>query len=140
MKKRIIFLCLFICLVIIGILFFNKEKSNLKIYKGNDIILSIKEGTLTKTGATIIITDKSNKNYTYGKDFILEKKIKNTWYKLAAQETWWDLVGYKIDENNTLELEQKWEEIYGKLKNGTYRILKSIGTTDEYIYVEFEIK
>lgn len=140
MKKRIIFLCLFICLVIIGILFFNKEKSNLKIYKGNDIILSIKEGTLTKTGATIIITDKSNKDYTYGKDFILEKKIKNTWYKLAAQETWWDLVGYKIDENNTLELEQKWEEIYGKLKNGTYRILKSIGTTDEYIYVEFEIK
>lgn len=140
MKKRIIFLCLFICLVIIGILFFNKEKSNLKIYKGNDIILSIKEGTLTKTGATIIITDKSNKDYTYGKDFILEKKIKNTWYKLAAQETWWDLVGYKIDENNTLELEQKWEEIYGKLKKGTYRILKSIGTTDEYIYVEFEIK
>ena len=140
MKKKIIILCLLLALIIIGVVFFNKEKSNLKIYQGNDITLSIKENTLTNTSATIIITDNSNKKHTYGNNFIIEKKIKNTWYKLVAQETWWELVGYEVDENNKLELTQNWDGIYGKLKKGTYRLLKKVGSTNEYIYVEFEIK
>lgn len=140
MKKKIIILCLLLALIIIGIVFFNKEKSNLKIYQGNDITLSIKENTLTNTSATIIITDNSNKKHTYGNEFLIERKIKNTWYKLAAQETWWEPIGYEVDENNKLELPQNWESIYGKLKKGTYRLLKKVGSTNEYIYVEFEIK
>lgn len=35
--------------------------------------MTIKEGTLTNEGATVIITDKNEKKYDYSKWFIIEK-------------------------------------------------------------------
>lgn len=116
MKKKIIILCLLLALIIIGVVFFNKEKSNLKIYQGNDITLSIKKGTLTNASATVIITDKSNNNHIYGWYFILEKKKDKAWFKMPANETWHTLEGYIVNEKNQIELKQDWKEIYGELK------------------------
>ncbi len=140
MKKRIFILCALVTLIIISILIYINKPSNLKIYKGNDIAISIKKNTLTKTSATIIINDNSNKNHIYGNAFLIEKKYKNKWMKMKANETWFTLIGYVVGENKTIELTQNWSNMYGELKKGTYRLLKEVGTSNEYIAVEFKIK
>ena len=139
MKKRIIVVISCLALLTLAIVFCYSKKSDLKIYTGNDIKMVIKEDSLTKTNATIIITDNSKQKHTYGEAFIIEKKLKNTWFKLNEKETWWNLIGYEVDENNQIELNHNWNSIYGNLKKGTYRLLKQVGSTNEYIAVEFKI-
>ena len=82
------------------------KKSDIKITKG-DVTLSIKEGTLTKTGATLILTNNSEKNFSYGEPYEIEVKKDDVWHK-------------------SVEIELDWEEGYGVLPSGTYRIIKDI--------------
>ncbi len=131
MKKKLIFIAIiFTCFVITGC---NKEMNTLE-----NVSIKIKDDTLTKTSATIIITDKSNKDYNYDEWFRIDKKENNKWKELETiSSNWIDLPVYKI-ENNTLEMNQDWTNIYGSLKKGNYRLVKEVN--DKYISVEFTIK
>lgn len=40
----------------------------------NDVSISIKEGTLTNTGATLILTNNSDKEFQYGDPYEIEIK------------------------------------------------------------------
>ncbi len=103
------------------------------------IFISIKEGTLTKTSATIIITNNSDQIYTFGEEYVLEKKVLGKWktMKLLSKDVWWDLVNYQVGVQDELEKEVNWESLYGELKNGTYRLVKEIDK--KRIAVEFTI-
>lgn len=48
--------------------------------------MSIKENTLTKTGATIIISDISKPKNTYGEWFRIDKKANEFWIELQPVE------------------------------------------------------
>ena len=116
----------------------------LMIQRGVSII--IKEGTLTRTGATIIITDKSGRKNIYGSPYTIEKKENGVWKKLETiiDNYAFNLPAYYVDKNNKLEMDIDWEWLYGKLDDGEYRILKSTSTQGEepshYITVEFVIE
>ncbi len=119
-------------------------KCNLKIDDLEGVSISIKKGTLTKSGATIIITDTSNRDNVYGECYFIEKKDNNSWIKLIPQNTMlFNYIGYRVDNDNRLELKIDWEYHYGKLEDGRYRIVKStseIGeATNHFITVEFTI-
>lgn len=103
------------------------------------IFIFIKEGTLTKTSATIIITNNSDQIYTFGEEYVLEKKVLGKWktMKLLSKDVWWDLVNYQVGVQDELEKEVNWESLYGELKNGTYRLVKEID--EKRIAVEFTI-
>lgn len=104
------------------------------------ITMTIKEGTLTRTGATIIITDKSGKNNTYGEYYRIDKKNKDTWEELEViieGNYGFNSKGYYIGNDNTLEISHNWEWLYGELEEGIYRIVKEVN--NNYFSVSFEI-
>ena len=97
----------------------------------NDIVnISIKDGSLTKTSATIIITENIDYNITYGDAFWIEKynykegkweNIKSSCYNCA-----FNAIGYSVTLNHPLILNQDWSRIYKELPNGLYRLVKEI--------------
>ncbi len=120
------------------------DKCILKIDDLENVSMTIKEGSLTTTEATIIITDNSNRKNIYGNWFKIQKKENNNWIDLKPKnDMLFTSIGYTVDENNKLELKINWELSYGELENGEYRILKNTSEsgegTDHYITAEFTI-
>lgn len=150
MKKIIIIiLCVSICLFSTGCQTNKKkfdigEKSDIQIIE-NEIALSLKEGTLTKKGATLVLKNDSDVDVQYGNPYEIEIKKDGEWYKINVQLDF-TLSAFSLKAKETKELEINWEEGYGKLIPGVYRIIKSINIEENGIYqsyhvaVEFEIK
>ena len=112
----------------------------------SDITMEIKDGTLTNSGATIIIRDGRPGENVYGSDYQIDKFINNSWKslpKLVSNYGFTD-IGYLVDKTNKLELDINWELLYGKLESGKYRIIKRVfldnDDTKKYISTEFIIK
>lgn len=122
------------------------NKCSIKIDDLDGISMTIKDGTLTRKGATIIITDTSNRKNVYGESYRIDKEENNKWTELDTiiDNYAFNSIGYYVDKNNKLELDINWEWLYGKLENGKYRIVKDTQEagegTNHYITVEFVIK
>ena len=121
------------------------EESTIKIATDREIELSIKEGTLTDAGATIVFTNISDKDYIYGVPFSVEVKKDGKWHVIHADMSF-ILPGFTIKAGETKEMEITWEPGYGKLENGTYRVIKDVGYRNKndqyekfYIAAEFNI-
>ena len=111
--------------------------------KYSKISLSIKKDTLTKTGATIVISDISEQENTYGEWFRIDKKIDGFWEELTpvSDEYGFEEVAYLIGKDNKLEMNTDWSELYGELEKGEYRLVKEIYNNGRtYLTVEFTIE
>ena len=106
------------------------NKSNIKISQ-NDVIMTIKEGTLTNKSATIVLTNNSDKNFQYGDPYEIEIKKNGEWHKINI-ELYFNMPAFQLSAKESKEIELDWENGYGKLANGTYRIIKEI----DYEYEE----
>ena len=113
--------------------YLNKQPTELE-----NITIEIKEGTLTKTGATIIITDFNKKKNIYSEEYRIDQKRKQKWKELEGNEVWFDLIGHLVDENHQLERKLDWKARYGELKPGEYRIVTPVN--GDYIAVKFTIE
>lgn len=100
------------------------NKSNIKISQ-NDVIMTIKEGTLTNKSATLVLTNNSAKNFQYGTPYEIEIKKDGEWHKINV-ELDFDLPAFQLSSKESKEIELDWENGYGKLAKGTYRIIKGI--------------
>lgn len=107
------------------------NKSDIKISKTNDVGMSIKDGTLTNTGATLILSNNSDKDFSYGNPYEIEVKKNNEWHKINA-ELDFTLPAFILLSKETKEIEIDWKYGFGKLAKGTYRIIKGI----DYEYEE----
>lgn len=142
MRKKI-WIIVGILIVVIGITAIsiwliqsNKQRMN----QVAGVSIKIKEGTLTNTGATIIITDTTDKNYSYGEPYRIDKKENGKWKEApkVIDDAFFNMPAYQPDENNEIVREINWEWIYGKLKPGTYRFVTN--ASDKNISVEFVIE
>ena len=106
------------------------NKSNIKISQ-NDVTMTIKEGTLTNKSATLVLTNNSDKNFQYGDPYEIEIKKDEEWHKINI-ELYFDMPAFQLSAKESKEIELDWENGYGKLANGTYRIIKEI----DYEYEE----
>lgn len=100
------------------------SKSDIQI-SSNDVSISIKEGTLTNTGATLILTNNSDKEFQYGDSYEIEIKKGKKWYKINVK-LYFNLPAFFLKSKESKEIELNWENEYGKLAKGTYRIIKDI--------------
>lgn len=100
------------------------NKSDIKISQ-NDVIMTIKEGTLTNKSATLVLTNNSAKNFQYGTPYEIEIKKDGEWHKINV-ELDFDLPAFQLSSKESKEFELDWENGYGKLAKGTYRIIKGI--------------
>ena len=144
MKKKV-FIILLCGVLLLGLAGCGKDKnkfdignkSNIEITK-QDVVMSIKEGTLTNMGATIILTNNSDKNFQYGMPYEIEIKKEGEWYKIDAELNF-NLPAFALKAHETTELELNWEDAYGALATGTYRIIKNIGYKEEGEYKSFPV-
>lgn len=102
-----------------------EKESDTIITQITDITLSIKEGTLTNTGATLILSNYSDKNIEYGNPYRIEHKQDGKWYKIDVELNF-TLPAFILKPYETKEIELDWEYGYGKLAPGTYRIIKDV--------------
>lgn len=110
--------------------------------KSENVKLEIKEGTLTNTGATVIITDKNKNPYGWGVPYFIEIEEDGLWTEVQdLYRISWIEIAYELDENGQYEQEINWEKFYGELKPGNYRLGKNV-YDNGYInfYVEFTIE
>ena len=110
------------------------NKSDIKISQ-NDVIMTIKEGTLTNKSATLILTNNSDKNFQYGTPYEIEIKKDGEWHKINVELTS-TVPAFQLSARENKEIEINWENGYGKLAKGTYRIIKGI----DYEYEEGKYK
>ena len=142
MRKNLIvnLFVVFVCFILSGC------GANESINNAVGVTMTIKEGTLTKTGATVVITDVSGKKNVYGEEYRIDKLQNGKWKELEViveGNYGWNLIGYYVDEDNTLELEHNWEWLYGELEIGEYRLVKNTSesgdSTNHYFSVQFTI-
>lgn len=152
MKKKllIIFLCGVMALGVTGCGKSKNEldigdKSDIKVSQ-NDVIMTIKEGTLTNKSATLVLTNHSDKNFQYGNLYEIEIKKDGEWHKINVKLNF-DMPAFPLSSKESKEIELDWENGYGKLAKGTYRIIKGINyeyEEEKYetfnVAVEFNIK
>ena len=110
------------------------NKSNIKISQ-NDVIMTIKEGTLTNKSATLVLTNNSDKNFRYGNPYEIEIKKDGEWHKINVELNF-DIPAFQLPSKESKEIELNWENGYGNLATGTYRIIKGI----DYEYEEGKYK
>lgn len=111
----------------------------------NNVTMTIKDGSLSSTGATVIITDNNESPFTYGKWFKIDKKENGEWINSEeiSKEYIFTSEGYALKEPGNFEMKVDWSELYGSLKLGNYRIVKEVYDTNGntlYFSCEFTIK
>ena len=136
--KKILFAILLCGVIVLGMTGCGKQKNELDIgnksdikISQNDVIMTIKEGTLTNKNATLVLTNNSDKNFQYGNPYEIEIKKDGEWHKINV-ELYFDMPAFQLSAKESKEIELDWENGYGKLAKGTYRIIKGI----DYEYEE----
>ena len=136
--KKILFAILLCGVIVLGMTGCVKQKNELDIgnksdikISQNDVIMTIKEGTLTNKSATLVLTNNSDKNFQYGNPYEIEIKKDGEWHKINV-ELYFDMPAFQLSAKESKEIELDWENGYGKLAKGTYRIIKGI----DYEYEE----
>lgn len=137
MKKYGIIFASLIIVVIIILSFFIYNKQN-------NVTMRIKKGTLTNTGATIVITNNSQQVYKYNNDFEIYKKEKNKWKEIELKEG----KQHEVDtiamssKDKTIEFNIDWSDLYGILEKGKYKLIKKneVDGKEKNLSVKFNIK
>lgn len=155
MKKVIILLCIILAIIIIivGILYFKNNglsflNSNIEnnvnieenVENASSISMVIKDGTLTPSGATVVLTN----SYGYDRWFRIDKEENGEWKEAETINDNYSFTAeaYLTNGNSEVEIPIDWTDLYGTLENGKYRIVKRVFNNlnrEEYVSVEFII-
>lgn len=104
------------------------------------VSLKVLEDTITKDGATLVITDENEEPYGYGEDFVLEVKKGDFWEKIESlPNTVWKSLAYVPNEEGVLTMKLNFKYVFGSLEDGIYRVVKTVQSVNIYSN-EFEIK
>ena len=77
------------------------NKPDIKISQ-NDVIMTIKEGTLTNKSATLVLTNNSDKNFQYGNPYKIEIKKDGEWHKINV-EVYFDMPAFQLPAKESKE-------------------------------------
>ena len=116
----------------------NKESSQ---WKTENVKITVKEDSINKTSATIVIEDKNENPVSWGMNFAIQKAGDNDkWVDIITKERIsWIEIAMQPNDNGITEMQLDWSELYGELSSGTYRIVKYSGLST--IFSEsFEVK
>ena len=103
MRKKV-WIIVGILIVVIGMIaigIWTRQIHDKRINQVDGVSIKIKEGTLTNTGATIIITDTTDKNYSYGEPYRIDKKENGKWKEApkVIDDAFFNQPAYHPDEN-----------------------------------------
>lgn len=119
----------------------NNEDEN--IIKNPELVsLEITEYRLEENRITLTITDNNEVPYSLNDRYKIEKLNNEEWEeveRINPEEVLLIAKKYNLDENNQYNFKINWTNSYGKLEDGTYRIVKEF-EDDVFYSNEFEIR
>ena len=111
------------------------------------LTLTLKEGSLSDSGAVFVLENKSDKVYTYGAEYDIEVKTDNGWEKVEdSRNKEWTQVLYVSEPNKTNNIAVDFSELKNKLVSGKhYRVVKKLieevgGNKEYYLNAEFQMR
>lgn len=111
------------------------------------LTLTLKEGSLSDSGAVFVLENKSDKVYTYGAEYDIEVKTDNGWEKVEdSRNKEWTQVLYVLEPNKTNNIAVDFSELKNKLVSGKhYRVVKRLieevgGNKEYYLNAEFQMR
>lgn len=127
-----------------------KHNESTEQKNAGSILMEVKEDTRTSKGATFILKNTTDDEYSYGPPYTIEKFENRNWKELdtlTGEPLTWNSVIYTIKTGEEKELYIDWSLGYGELKSGTYRLVKSDlrksnspESRSYTVYAEFDIK
>lgn len=141
MNKSKFIIIVIICIIILICALGWIMHKNLTIRTIDKVKMTIVEGSLTKTGATIIIHDKNYEHYLYGEWYRIDKKVNDEWTEMPIiNSTILPAICESPNKEGILTMTINWAKIYGPLEEGEYRLVKEVlGQGINYIGIEFKI-
>lgn len=121
----------------------NNIDVNVNANEVKNVSMSIKKGTLTNTGANIVIIDTNTQKHTFDEEYRIDKKVNDRWEEVKRIDNNFAFkdIAWIVGDDNTITKNVNWEKLYGKLEAGQYRMVKKVnGKMFSAIQVEFEIK
>ena len=111
------------------------------------VSMNVIEGTLSSTEVTVEMVNLSNMYLASGNehDFFLQVEKDGVWYTLVSKE---DLVNTTealvSTPGSEMQFNFNWEDRYGQLESGHYRVVKSFCPEEDYseqyhLAVEFDL-
>ncbi len=126
MKKKILIILSILVITSLGCLLSYHFYKNSKTVD-NSVLMTIKEGTLSNKGATIVLTGLDETKYLVDSNYVIEKKVNNEWVdKVLTVYNDIPLDNKLTLYNNSLELKIDWLDTYGELDKGEYRLKKEL--------------
>ena len=108
------------------------------------VFMVIKDGTLTKEGAAVVITDKNDYPFSYGEDFNIQKLKDGKWEDLKSiGNSYINDIAHVIKEDRTTEMNLNWKSKYGELETGHYKLILEVTQNDSSkatVSTEFDIE
>ena len=111
------------------------------------LTLTLKEGSLSVSGAVFVLENKSDKVYTYGAEYDIEVKTENGWEKVEdSRNKEWTQVLYVSEPNKANNIAVDFSELKTKLVSGKhYRVVKRLieevgGNKEYYLNAEFQMR
>lgn len=114
---------------------------NLNARSIDNVTIEVKEDSITRTGATFVVTDKNKEFCTYGDEYHIEVKKNGKWeIQMPIVDSILVEAYVAQPTKSVYEIKKDWSKIYGELENGEYRFaLKMQANKEEYAYTEFTI-
>lgn len=85
--------------------------------------LTLKNGTLTPTGATFLLKNEGKDIVYFGQQYFLQLLLDKKWFNIE-EYTDWTLELIVINPGEERELRVDWSNFYGELPPGNYRFVK----------------
>ncbi len=109
----------------------------------NGAKIQVSEEKTTPVGIAFEIHNQSDKDLNYGQDYSIQKEKDGRWYVVEPSNpvaVTMELLWVPSGSEETMEV--NWEDSYGKLPKGHYRIIKSFADEQKGYYLagEFTIK
>ncbi|MDW7659209.1 MAG: immunoglobulin-like domain-containing protein [Bacillota bacterium] len=113
-----------------------------------DIQITINNTIITPEtqNITMILENKSDIKYIYGKFTTLEIQIDQTWYTIPTKKgVNWTMLAYSLNPHSQVEKVFDLSYFYDKLKPGEYRFIEWISTNEmsgkvSYVFTEFTVE
>lgn len=114
------------------------------------VTASVKD--VTPTSLTLVLTQKGGmSDLIYGAPYSIEVYVDGAWetlpYLPSEAERAWIAIAYLLSPNSSSEQKLSWEDLYGPLPKGKYRVCKEVthspgaGKSEARMYyAEFEIE
>ena len=108
---------------------FTQQDSSEAIDSSNRISMSVENDSLTDSGLTLLITNQTAEEMTYGMDYLVEQKRDGNWYAIDEEQIVND-IAVLLPPGKTQDFAVTWEK---PLPKGEYRIIKPIWDGEQTI-------